>query len=172
MKSADFNKYAAACLIALLVPKVAQEISKALVCPQELEQHQHAFLMADIVSAESAPPAASGPEPIEPLLAQADLARGALLFKQCRQCHTVEQAGINGIGPSLHGVVERAMAKLDKFAYSKAMQQAKGSWNVENLNKFLFKPRAFVSGTKMAFAGISKGQDRADIIAYLQSVSK
>lgn len=104
------------------------------------------------------------------LLATADIGKGAKVFKKCAACHKLE-AGENGTGPYLYGIVGRPIAAADGFtAYSGAMAALGGDWTAERLSDFLAKPSAYVSGTTMSFSGLKKIQDRANVIAYLDSL--
>ncbi|MCA0044391.1 c-type cytochrome [Celeribacter litoreus] len=103
------------------------------------------------------------------LLASADAGKGERVFNKCKACHKVD--GSNGTGPHLDGVFDRAVASVDGFAYSDAMVAHGGAWDAEALNIFLENPKAVVPGTKMSFAGLGKIEDRADLVAYLQSIS-
>jgi cytochrome c len=96
-----------------------------------------------------------------------DAAKGARVFKKCAACHKME-AGKNGVGPSLHGVVGRAAGQVEGYNYSTAMTESGIVWTPEELAAFLAKPRARVKGTKMSFAGLKKDSEIADLIAYLQ----
>lgn len=95
-----------------------------------------------------------------------DPAAGEKVFNQCKACHTV-QAGQNRVGPSLHGVVGRKAASVEGFNYSPAMKASGLTWNAESLDKYLADPKAAIPGNKMAFAGLKKPEDRANVIAYL-----
>jgi cytochrome c len=107
---------------------------------------------------------------LEDLLAQADLGRGARQFNKCAACHKLE-AGANGTGPYLYGVVGRAVDAAEGFgAYSGALEQVADVWTPENLFGFLENPRGYAPGTTMGFAGLKDPQDRADLIAYLDSI--
>lgn len=97
-----------------------------------------------------------------------DAEAGRTGFGQCRSCHTVE-AGVNRVGPSLHGVVGRPVGHETDYRYSTAMAEAGGVWDEQHLYDFLEKPRDVVPGTKMTFVGIRDAQRRADIIAYLKT---
>ena len=113
--------------------------------------------------------AEEGP-PLATLLAQADLAKGEQLFGKCVSCHTINAGGPNGIGPNLHGVMGEAIGKgVAGFAFSSALSGHGGNWTFEDMDAWLKSPKAFAPGTKMSFAGLSKPQDRADIIAYLNT---
>lgn len=106
--------------------------------------------------------------PIATLLAKADPAKGAEVFKKCAACHTVNQGGANGVGPNLYGVVGDNVAEgRGGFAFSSALKSVGGKWTFDKLNAWLTSPRKFANGTKMTFAGLGNGQDRADVIAYL-----
>jgi cytochrome c len=109
---------------------------------------------------------------IEAMIKNANLDAGAKVFKKCATCHSAEKMGGNKIGPNLFGVVGRKRAAIANFAYSDAMKKKSGSWTHADLNQFLIKPKDFIPGTKMGFAGLSKEQDRANIIAYLEKSAK
>ncbi len=97
-----------------------------------------------------------------------DAEAGRVGFSQCRSCHTVE-AGVNRVGPSMHGVVGRAVGTEPGYRYSTAMAAAGGVWDDQHLYDYLEKPREVIPGTKMTYVGIKDGQRRADIIAYLKT---
>lgn len=103
------------------------------------------------------------------LLAQADLKKGAKLFKKCAACHKVEK-GANATGPYLYGVVGRPVASVEGFRYSDAMANHGGEWTPEALNEFLTSPKSYIPGNKMSFKGFAKPEERANIIAYLDSL--
>ncbi|HEX8469030.1 MAG TPA: cytochrome c family protein [Allosphingosinicella sp.] len=114
--------------------------------------------------------AAEAEVPIANLLASADAAKGEGQFKKCTACHTINQGGANGTGPNLWGVVGAAIGKhAPGFPYSPALAGKGGNWDWEALNQWIKSPRDFAPGTKMTFAGISKAQDRADLLAYLNA---
>jgi cytochrome c len=106
--------------------------------------------------------------PIETLLAKADPAAGEKVFAKCAACHTATKGGANGIGPNLWNVVGEAIGQgAGGFAFSDALKSKGGNWTFDLLNQWLTSPRKFAEGTKMTFAGLSKGEDRANVIAYL-----
>lgn len=106
-------------------------------------------------------------------LPEGDAAAGEKVFNKCKACHTVEE-GKNRVGPSLFNVIGRQPASVEGFRYSKAMEEfaADHVWDEETLSSYLEKPKDLVSGTKMAFVGLKKLEDRADVIAYLKQFSE
>ena len=116
--------------------------------------------------------AAGGGGGLNAALASASAERGAQSAKQCQICHNVEEGKGNKIGPDLYGVVGRPVASEPGFSYSAALKAKGGKWTFEALDKWLTNPRADVPGTSMTFAGISKEKQRADVIAYLNTLSK
>lgn len=102
------------------------------------------------------------------LLASADVDSGAKVFGKCKACHKID--GSNATGPHLDGVVDRAVGTVDGFSYSGAMSAVFETWTPDNLNAFLESPKSAAPGTKMSFAGLRKAEDRADLVAYLQSL--
>ncbi len=103
------------------------------------------------------------------LLAAADVGRGERVFGKCKACHKVEE-GVNATGPSLYGVVGRPVDAVDGFGYSGALEAVAETWDPETLFHFLENPKAFAPGTKMTFSGLRKPEDRANVIAYLDSL--
>jgi cytochrome c len=100
------------------------------------------------------------------LYAAADAAAGEKVFAKCKACHKVD--GTDGTGPHLNGVVDRPKASIAGFGYSEAiLAVADQSWTPENLDGFLANPKGYMPGTKMSFAGLPKGEDRANLIAWL-----
>ncbi|MEM7508078.1 MAG: cytochrome c family protein [Pseudomonadota bacterium] len=101
----------------------------------------------------------------------ADAKKGEKVFRKCKACHKVED-GKNAVGPHLFGIVGRDMAAVDGFKYSKAMTEfgAGKTWTAEELDAFLTKPKAYIKGTKMSFGGLKKEDQRADVIAYLETL--
>ena len=105
------------------------------------------------------------------VLAKADVAAGKTISTKCEQCHDLSAAKTTKIGPPLFGVVERARASIAGFAYSGAMKSKPGNWTYDDLFKFTKSPGAFFPGTKMSFAGLSKSDDRVNLIAFLRTNS-
>lgn len=104
------------------------------------------------------------------VLAAADPAAGEKLFAKCTACHTINAGGPNGIGPNLNGVLGKPIGKhAAGFAYSSDLAGKGGNWDYANMDAWLTSPKKFAAGTKMSFAGLSKPEDRANIIAYLKA---
>ena len=120
-----------------------------------------------IEGAEEEGGADAGPD-LGTLLANADPAAGERVFAKCTACHTIDQGGANGIGPNLYGVMGAAIGgHAAGFAYSSALADHGGEWSWENMDAWLTSPRAFANGTKMSFAGLSKPEDRANVMEFL-----
>ena len=104
----------------------------------------------------------------------ADVKKGKRVFNKCKACHSLVE-NKNRIGPSLHGIFGRTAGTTPKYKFSKAMKKAGAGglvWNEDTLAKYLLKPRAFIKGTKMAFAGIKKPKDMENLMAFLKEASK
>ena len=110
-------------------------------------------------------------EPIAVYLAKADPAKGQAVFNKCVACHTIDKGGANQLGPNLWGVLGEPIGKGHGFAFSAALAEKGGTWNWNNLSDWLKSPKAFAPGTKMTFAGLSNPQDRANLMAFMNSKS-
>jgi cytochrome c len=106
--------------------------------------------------------------PFEEVLASADASAGQNVFKKCQSCHSVA-AGENKTGPSLHGVVGRPVDSISGFSYSGALEKVVDVWTPDHLNEFLTNPKGYAPGTAMNFAGLNNIQDRANLIAWLET---
>jgi cytochrome c len=135
------------------------------------------IIAADEGGAEGAPAAeAAAPEtPLGVLLAKADVAKGTAIFKKCQACHDGSKGGPNKVGPNLWGIVDRPIAGHEGFSYSAGMKDfSKGGtekWTYDHLFHFLLSPKNYVKGTAMGFAGLKKEDERADLLAYLQTLA-
>jgi len=172
MSSFEWNKIIGSVLTAMIVAWVCGILASQLIEPKPLEKPVFMPAGAEQQAAASAEqPASTTLEPIEPLLAKADPKRGEQLTKICATCHTFDKGGPNKIGPNLWDVTEENIASVPNYQFSAALQADKGEkWDPEKLNQWLHNPQSFAKGTKMTFAGFPKAQDRADVIAYLDTL--
>lgn len=138
--------------------------------PQQIIKRGFAVIFDD--SGKLAP---KKPEPVvdfASLFATADAIRGAKIFKKCSSCHSINKGEGAKVGPNLYGVIGRNKGSTEGFNYSEALKGKGGLWSKEEVNQFITKPKEYIKGTKMAFAGLKKPQDRADVILYLQQNAK
>ncbi len=179
MSGLEVNKVVAAVLTAGIVASFSGFVAYLLVQPEELAEDAYPVTVVAAATSPAGAPAAdvaaaeaSEPGSVLPLLAAADLAAGEKVLRKCTSCHTVDEGGANRIGPNLWNLVDRPIASVDGFSYSKSLQEKSGDgWSYENLDGFLAKPKDWAPGTKMSFAGLKKIEDRANLIAYLRSLS-
>jgi cytochrome c len=115
--------------------------------------------------------AAAPAQPIEFYLASADPAKGEQVFKKCAACHNAEKGGPNALGPNLWGAMGKPHGHVPGFAYSDALKGKPGVWDWTSMNEWLTSPKKYAPGTKMTFAGLSKPEDRANLIAFLNAHS-
>lgn len=172
MNGFEFNKIFAALLVAVLVAMLGGFLAEKMVAPHVLEKN--VYVVEGVAASSSAAPeaaAAKGPAPIAPLLAAASVEAGQKTGRVCGTCHSFGKGEAAKIGPNLYGIIGAKHAHMAGFDYSEAMKAMPGDWTFEELNEFLFNPRAHVPGTKMTFAGIKNDQDRANVIAWLRTLS-
>lgn len=111
------------------------------------------------------------PVNIAAFFADASLEKGKALSKACVACHSFDKGGANKVGPNLYGIVGAPTANKSDYSYSNALASFGGEWNYQELSQFLEKPKKYVPGTKMAYAGMKKPEQRAAILLYLRSLS-
>lgn len=166
MSSFEMNKIAGAFLGALVLALGLSVLSDELFSHPKVHAAGHGTRVGN--------DAGTSPASIKPLvdrLVAADANKGALGTKACQACHTFVKDGVTKSGPPLYGVVERRIASVRGFTYSKALEAKSGNWTFEALDRFLASPRSYADGTKMTYAGERDPAKRADIIAYLDSLS-
>lgn len=174
MDSFEFNKIVAALLVALLIAFIANLVGEDLVHITPLKKN--VFIVEGVEEAASgaaSPHEEEKVEPVTPFLATASAADGEKLAnKLCGQCHTFKSGEGHKTGPNLFGIASASFAHAADYAYSSVFKEKQGKekWDAEKLNTYLHKPRALMKGTKMAFAGIKKAEDRANVIAFLESL--
>jgi cytochrome c len=109
-------------------------------------------------------------EPIEALLAKADVAKGEKVFAKCASCHSIEPGGANGLGPNINAILGDSIGHgRGGFAFSEGLAAKGGKWDWNSMNAWLTNPATFSPGTKMSFAGLSDGQERANLMVFLNS---
>ena len=173
MDSMEVNKGIAAVLVAGITFFLTGMIADGLVHETLLEK--------SVLNIQGVPAATAGAEepkpeelpPVAPLLAKADVQAGdKFAHTICTACHTFNQGGKPLVGPNLYGVVGGPHDHEASFNYSPAMEKFKGQpWTFDALNHWLYKPSAYAPGTRMSFAGITSDKQRADVIAYLRTLS-
>lgn len=168
MDSFELNKVAGAVLGALLFAIGSGFVAELIYHPKAADGAGYLLPEPEAkVVGEAAPKA----EPIAVRLTSADLDKGKAGTKVCHACHSFEKGGPNKVGPDLWDVVERQKAHHEGFDYSAGMKEKGGTWTYADLDHFLENPKGFVKGTKMAFAGIGSPAERANVIAYLRTLS-
>lgn len=171
MDTLEVNKVIAAVLVSGIAFMVAGFVADAVVSPKELEKPVLKIAMqATQPSAAAAKPAPI--PPITPLLAKADIAKGKQYVEQvCAACHNYTAGAGAKVGPDLYDVVDRERASVPGFDYSSGLKKLGGKWTYHNLNIWLFDPQGLVPDTRMSFPGIKNTQTRADVVAFLRTLS-
>lgn len=164
MNTMEITKFVGAICGSLLVFLLIATASASIF---DTRQEFAAFIIeTDEPEAEDDAPAEEAVD-VATLVAAADAAEGEGVFRKCAACHKLD--GSNAVGPHLDGVVGRDKSAVPDFDYSGALAEVGGAWTVENLYAFLEDPKGYAPGTSMAFAGLAKSEERADVIAYLET---
>ncbi|MGE5535115.1 MAG: c-type cytochrome [Acidobacteriota bacterium] len=172
MNSFELNKVLGAILGCCLVLLALNIAAGAIFAPQKPAKPGYAIAVKEQEKAGTKAAEAQPSQPIEALLASASVDRGKQVARQCQACHTFEKGGPNRVGPNLWNIVDSPRGEdRGGFAFSDAMKKKGGKWTYDELNKFLTHPQAYIPGTKMTFAGLSRDSQRADVIAYLRTLS-
>jgi cytochrome c len=170
MNSFELNKILGAILGTCLITLALNIAAGAIFAPEKPAKPGYAIAVT--AQGEGDKTAAKAPEePMEAMMASASVEKGQATAKQCQACHTFEKGGPNRVGPNLWGIVGRPRASEAGFNYSAAMKAKGGTWTFGELYAFLANPRGYIPGTAMTFAGLSRGQQRADVIDYLHTLA-
>ncbi|HBU61225.1 MAG: cytochrome c, membrane-bound [Oceanicaulis sp.] len=170
MGSLFFNKLAAALLAIALVVLGLTTLGDSLFHVEQPEEYGYPVDLAALENTGAAEEEEEGPVDFGLLLASADVSAGERVARRCASCHTFDSGMADGTGPHLYGVLGRAVAAVDGFNYSGAMQEyatTTPDWHYENLYNFLENPRRYIPGTAMSFAGLRDQEDRINLIAYM-----
>ena len=175
MSGLEVNKILASIIFAVLIVTLIGHFGDLLIDIEHHDQKETAYKI-EVEETNSSDTAAVKKEeiiePISALLASASLENGEKLFKKCATCHNYEKGGANKVGPQLWNLINRPKANVEGFAYSKALAEYGGDWGYEELAEFLYKPKKYIKGTKMNFAGLKKVKDRADLVYFLREQSE
>jgi cytochrome c len=166
----EMNKAFMAILIAVLYFILSGMFTDSVFTEHKLAKNSYPIEVANASTGSVAEAAAVGPTLAE-LLQTADIASGQKAFKACATCHTVQSGGAAKTGPNLWNILGRDKASVAGFSYSAGMVAKGGDWSYDDLSEFLTKPKKFIAKTKMTFAGMKKIKKRANLIAYLRSLS-
>lgn len=166
----EMNKIAGAVLGTLLIMVSVNMVAGVIFAPKKPAVPGYELPGGEVAAA-SVAPGGVAEEPIAKRLETADAGRGEKGVGACKACHNFENGGANKIGPALWGVFERAKAAAPGFGYSAALKAKAGeNWGPDQLDGFIKNPKGYLPGTSMAFAGLAKPDQRADVIAYLRSL--
>ena len=172
MNGFELNKIMAAILLAVLVAMLSGFVAHKMMAPEKLEKNVYVVEGVGQAAAPIAAEAPKGPADIKPLLASASVEAGQKAGRVCGTCHSFGKGEAAKIGPNLYNIVGSKHAHMEGFAYSDAMKSMKDMvWDFEELNHFIFNPREHLPGTKMTFAGIKNDAERANVIAWLRTLS-
>ena len=167
----EFNKIAGAVLGTLLVTMGLGIVAEGIFHTEKPEKPGFAIAVAE-PAGEPAQAGAAEAAPLAALLVHADATKGVTAARPCLACHSFEKGGPVKTGPNLWEIVGRAPGAMAGFAYSEAMKAKAGEpWSYETLDKFVADPKAYLPGTKMSYGGLKKAETRADVIAYLRTLS-
>ena len=163
------NKIIASIILAVILVLGINKITDIIFYVEKPEKsaYQVASVSTTTTTETTSASSSSGSGEIMALLASASVADGEKVFKKCAACHSIAKGGGNKIGPALWGVLGRQAGSVSDYKYSKAMAAHGKKWSFEEINSFLIKPKDWIKGTKMSFAGLKSKNDRVAVILYM-----
>ena len=171
----EVNKFFAAFILALLLVFIINYIGNKIVNIEKHNEKETAYKIeipeldqSKIISKDNN---GEDIEPVSMFLLKASIENGEKIYKKCGTCHNYEKGSKSKVGPNLWDIINRSKGSIDRFAYSKALSEFGGKWTFEELGIFLYKPKQYISGTKMNFVGLKNVKDRADLILWLRQNS-
>ena len=165
------NKIIVSIVFAVILIIGINKIADSIYYVEKPEKSAYQVASVTTVASTSSAETSSETGNIMAIFASTSAAEGEKVFKKCAACHSIAEGGKNKIGPALWGVLGRQAGSLPDYKYSKAMAAHGKKWSFEEMNGFLIKPKEWIKGTKMSFAGLKNAKDRAAIILYLNENS-
>jgi len=175
MSGFEINKIFASVILALIVIAIIGFLGNLIVNVDHAENQKTAYKI-DIIESEVTTLSTKTDQDeimgsILNLLRTASIENGEKIYKKCASCHNYKKDSASKIGPNLWNIINRPKGNKEGFAYSKALAEFGGKWTYEELSKFLYKPKDYISGTKMNFAGLKNAEDRANLLLWLRQLS-
>ena len=161
------NKIIVSIALAVILVLGINKITDVIFYVEKPEKSAYQVASVTTVASTASAETSSGTGNIMAIFASTTAAEGAKVFKKCAACHSIAEGGKNKIGPALWGVLGRQAGSLPDYKYSKAMAAHGKKWSFEEMNGFLIKPKDWIKGTKMSFAGLKNAKERAAVILYM-----
>jgi cytochrome c len=175
MSGLEVNKIIASIIVAILIIVIIGYAANIVMDNNSEEKSGVAYKIelpeSNLSETATTPKIESAIEPIAALLMNASIEKGEKIYKKCGSCHNYEKGSVNKVGPNLWNIINRTKAGIDGFAYSDALTKTGGVWSYEELAAFVYKPKEYIVGTKMNFAGLKKVEDRANLVLFLRNQS-
>ena len=171
LDSFEFNKIAAAVIAGLLLYVTVDIVAESLFHVEELEKSAYVVEGLEATEATTVEVVVDEGPSLSELMVTASADRGARVFRRCQACHTDASGAAHKVGPNLWGIMGAGRGAIADFGYSAALQSVGGDWSFENMDAYLASPAKAIPGNKMSFAGLRKENERADVMAYMNSKS-
>jgi cytochrome c len=175
MSGFEVNKIIAAIFVGFIIIFIVDRLGDTIINIENIDKKETAYkieiLEPDTSTEVSTNISDESVEPVSTILITASLENGEKIYKKCGTCHNYEKGSKSKVGPNLWNIINRPKGSIGGFAYSKALSEFGGKWTYEELGRFLYKPKQYINGTKMNFAGLKNVEDRADLILWLQQHS-